>query len=648
MRKCISIFFFQILFIQEIFSDSFLYNSFNNHGVIGLVNMPTARFYNEASFGMTIYDGNPDQKITFTSFPYDWMEASFFYTNIQGKPYCHEPYDPVCKQDYKDKGFNLKLRLKEEGRFPAVAVGINDMAGTGFYSSEYIVASYGINKTDFHFGVGWGELNGSENNFKNPLGYLHDSFFSRPGPSQSYGGQFHPKRYFSGKTSSAFYGLTHVINENLIFKIENDTTNTPGRIGLKHPKQQFSYGFDFSINSNLSLGVAFERGNDISARFVYKKSSKDSKKEYKYNKANYDEDENKYIKLIKNLENNDVGVNKITKLGDSIGIELTQFAHPSIEIVEEIILLSVSDADIDDNVKVNLRTTNLDVVSKFDKRDGANIYTRNNKKGLNTRTFLNLRPYLASREDFFKGALLIENNSEYIFNDAFIFSSNIKYSLADNFDDLTLPPKNTFPEQVRSDIKDYLRNIDQGLIIGRAQFDYHITPRTHHHLMFTAGILEDMYNGYGLEYLYFKQDKNYAFGFELFNVFKRDYEMRFGIQDYKNLTGSVNYYYRNYSGIPFDTKISYGEYLAGDEGFTIDLSRTFLNGTKFGVFATFTDVSSQQFGEGSFDKGIYFNIPIYKNFINYSWRPLTKDPGATLNRKHTLHDLLIKFKPYNY
>ena len=65
------------------------------------------------------------------------------------------------------------------------------------------------------------------------------------------------------------------------------------------------------------------------------------------------------------------------------------------------------------------------------------------------------------------------------------------------------------------------------------------------------------------------------------------------------------------------------------------------------VFASFTDVSTDQFGEGSFDKGIYFNIPVFGNFINYSWRPLTKDPGAKLVRKNTLHDLLVRFKPIN-
>lgn len=89
------------------------------------------------------------------------------------------------------------------------------------------------------------------------------------------------------------------------------------------------------------------------------------------------------------------------------------------------------------------------------------------------------------------------------------------------------------------------------------------------------------------------------------------------------------------------------ENLAGDEGETFELSRSFLNGNKYGVFASFTDVTSEQFGEGAFDKGIYFNISIYGNFINYTWRLLTKDPGAKLIRKHTLHDLLVKFRPYN-
>ena len=125
--------FLLILFFSfnYISADSYNYNSYNNHGVVGLINIPTARFYDEGVHGITLYDGTPDQKITLSSNPYDWLEASLFYTNIQGKPYPGYEY-----QDYKDKGFNLKLRIKEEGVLPAIAVGINDLAGTGLYGSE--------------------------------------------------------------------------------------------------------------------------------------------------------------------------------------------------------------------------------------------------------------------------------------------------------------------------------------------------------------------------------------------------------------------------------------------------------------------------------------------------------------------------------
>ena len=68
------------LILSPVFkADSFEYNSYNNHGVIGLINMPSSRFYEEASHGVITYIGDPDQKITLTSNPYNWLEASFLY-----------------------------------------------------------------------------------------------------------------------------------------------------------------------------------------------------------------------------------------------------------------------------------------------------------------------------------------------------------------------------------------------------------------------------------------------------------------------------------------------------------------------------------------------------------------------------------------
>jgi hypothetical protein len=650
MKHFVFIYLFLAVFSKNILSDSLEYNSFNNHGVVGLINMPTARLFNESSFGLTLYSGEPDQKITMTSNPFDWLEASFFYSSIKDKPYCIFDYDPVCDQDYKDKGFNFKLRIKEEGVLPAIALGINDIAGTGYYSSEYIVGSYGINKTDFHFGLGWGQLNGSDKNFKNPLGEIYDDFYDRPTETEDRGGQFQPSRYFSGDTVSPFFGVSRVINDRYLLKIEYDTTVTPGKVGYAYPKQDFSVGIDFNLTRNFSIGISSERGKSTSIRFSYKNESKESRPRYKYKEANHNETDSKYIRFIRELNENGIGVNKILEGGDQIGIEMSQFTHPNLDIIDEIIRKASLNVGLEKPVKTDLRIADLKARSEYDddfERSAKLIYQRQAKKKFKTNTRLSLRPFLASREEFFKGALMIENISEYSFLDNFFFSSNLKYSLADNFDDLKYPPVNTFPAQVRSDVKDYLKNFNEGIFIGRAQFDYHLSPKKNHHIMMSAGILEEMFNGAGFEYLYYDQNSSYAVGFEAFGVKKRDYMMRFGTLDYENVTGHLNFYYRNYGRIPFDAKISYGEYLAGDEGLTIDLSRSFENGTKFGIFASFTDVSSDEFGEGTFDKGIYFNIPVFGNLINYSWRPLTKDPGAKLIRKNTLHDLLVRFKPIN-
>jgi hypothetical protein len=79
-------------------------------------------------------------------------------------------------------------------------------------------------------------------------------------------------------------------------------------------------------------------------------------------------------------------------------------------------------------------------------------------------------------------------------------------------------------------------------------------------------------------------------------------------------------------------------------GGTLDLSRVFQNGVKIGAYATRTNVNYAQFGEGSFDKGMYLRIPFdvmtttrSGDTANLVYNPLTRDGGARLNRSFTLH-----------
>mgnify|MGYP006153257189 CR=1 FL=1 len=85
-----------------------------------------------------------------------------------------------------------------------------------------------------------------------------------------------------------------------------------------------------------------------------------------------------------------------------------------------------------------------------------------------------------------------------------------------------------------------------------------------------------------------------------------------------------------------------GKYLAGDSGVTFDFSRRFKSGLVTGVFFSLTDISKREFGEGSFDKGFYFTIPIdaftskyNKRFFSWGLKPLTRDGAAILS--HGFH-----------
>tara|TARA_A100001234_G_scaffold206696_1_gene203355 strand:- start:57 stop:2012 length:1956 start_codon:yes stop_codon:yes gene_type:complete len=642
---------FALIISSFIFSDSIKYNNPNNHGVIGLINIPTARFYEESSSSFTLYRGNPDRKITISMMPYDWLEASVFYTSIKGRPY-GAGYD----QDYKDKGFNAKFRIKSEGYFPAIAIGFNDLAGTGIYSSEYIVGSYGIDNLDMHLGVGWGKLNGGSFQYDNPLGDLDDSFLTRClswgcDINNEQGGNFRWKDYFSGEKIGIFGGFSYLFNDNWLFKMEHDSTDQSRVRGFPERNSNYSLSLEYIKLKNFALSLNFERGDYLGLKFIWKDNSlQHSSKTYKNNEP-YEETPHGRLRSL--LDFNEIEVHKISKLEDTLILDLYEYnsysdlaylsanvekaiADSGIEYEEVVLSYYVNSLKAKEIRSDDLKNTELGKVEK--------LYLREkNSKFFYSPDFV-LRPFIAGREGFLKAALLAEFNSQYIFKNKLFWSTNLKYALWQNFDDLYIPPVNTYPNQVRSDIKDYLNNFQDRIIVGRSQLDFFHTLSKNNHVQISAGIFEEMFSGYGIEYLWNRDDLPFAIGFEAFKVYKRDYDLAFDLLDYSNTTGHINFYYENDFILPFSLHLSYGEYLAGDKGYTFDLSRRFDNGVVMGGFYTKTDVTAEQFGEGSFDKGVYFKIPISGDWFNFLWRPLTKDPGAKLIRKDNLYRYLRKYK----
>jgi len=98
-----------------------------------------------------------------------------------------------------------------------------------------------------------------------------------------------------------------------------------------------------------------------------------------------------------------------------------------------------------------------------------------------------------------------------------------------------------------------------------------------------------------------------------------------------------------------------GRFLAKDSGFNIDFSRRFKSGLRMGAFFALTDISEEEFGEGSFDKGFYFHIPLEIFLGNYSTRnyengirPITRDGAAMLNNAQWLWGLTDRAQAVNF
>lgn len=175
----------------------------------------------------------------------------------------------------------------------------------------------------------------------------------------------------------------------------------------------------------------------------------------------------------------------------------------------------------------------------------------------------------------------------------------------------------------------------------------------------TAGYLEKMYGGVSGELLWKPVNSRFALGAELNYSIMRDQDMGFTfaeyetqedgsrveVGDYEVVTGHLSAYYDFGNG--YHGQVDVGRYLAGDWGATVALDREFGNGWRVGGYFTLTDMPFDQFGEGSFDKGIRVSIPFdyfigtpSQRRVTNTLRSLTRDGGARLNVDGRLYDVV--------
>ncbi|MEM7506169.1 MAG: YjbH domain-containing protein [Pseudomonadota bacterium] len=213
-------------------------------------------------------------------------------------------------------------------------------------------------------------------------------------------------------------------------------------------------------------------------------------------------------------------------------------------------------------------------------------------------------------------------------------------------DDIETESDSVLP-QVRSNFAEFLQQGDTAI----TQFtgDYVVKLDDDLYGRASVGYLERMFGGVSGELLWKPANQSWGLGVEVNYVRQRDFDGLFGFQNFDIVTGHVSLYWdTGFYGI--STQLDAGRYLAGDYGATITVSRRFANGWEFGGFSTFTDVPFDEFGEGSFDKGLFLTIPLNwalpietRSEFSTVLRPLTRDGGARLKVANRLYPLVRDF-----
>ena len=658
------------------------------HGGVGLIQTPTARMAPAGDLSIN-YTDNEEYRLWSVSIQlFDWMESTVRYTDVRTRLYSDDP-NFSGDQTYKDKGIDVKFRLLEESRYlPQVALGIRDFGGTGLFESEYLTLSKKWHNLDIHLGIGWGYL-GQSANISNPFCQLRDSFCQRPEGYGGRGGKIDYDQFFKGPAS-------------LFGGIEYQTPWQPLRLKLEYEGNNYQQDFAGSLkqDSNWNIGAVYrwgnfnfdlnyQRGNTLGFGVHYALNLHDVR-QYKVKPAlrplpaKLDRTEITDRDALPRALLREAGFALRTAhmTDDEFIIYGQQMAYRDHdEAVERIgrILATEVPAHIKRYRIVNYagNLAAVETVIEADKfiaaaryeslhNDITSTYVRQQPaaKTLGYTALPDQNGFFAGAETFFiqtfgspeafymyQGGIFA--NAGYRLSNNVMVNSTAKITLLENFDkfNYTVDAFNTPLPRVRTYVREYVTGNVVSLENLYLQWQDEIAPNWFAQAY--GGYLETMFGGVGTEVLYRPVDANFAVGVDLNYVRQRSFENELDFFDYKTFTGHINLYWKP-EFLP-DSQLTFniGQFLAKDKGVNIDFAKRFDSGIVVGAYAAFTDVSAEDYGEGSFTKGFYLSIPFdlfslrpAKGRGRLPWVPISRDGGQPLNRPSTLIDMTEARSPF--
>ncbi len=651
-------------------------------GGVGLIQTPTARMSSAGTMTAN-YTDNEEYRFWSVSIQlFDWLETTARYTDVRTVNYSEFP-GFSGDQTLKDKGIDVKFRLLQESRYlPQLAVGFNDFGGTGLFESEFIALSKAWGNIDFHLGMGWGYL-GAAGNTLNPLCEIRESFCTRPGETLGQGGKISYTKFFKGP-ASLFAGVEYQTPWHpLRLKLEyegNDysrdragelTQDSRWNIGAVYQWRDVTFDLNYQRGNTLGFGVHYQldlNSNDqpkikpamrpvaspraqrddfanlnlilnqlLSNAGFYLKTSKMTDDEFILygHQLFYRDDEEATERLARVV---------LTQLPSHIKrIRVIEFSG-NLPLVEKVIdVEAFAKAAAYDELQPDIRSTYIrqtpdkSIMALADVPYDTGFYT--GAEIFWIQSFGNPESFYMYQGGLFLGA-------GYRFTENFSFNGAAKLTLLENFDQFNfkVDALDTPLPRVRTFAREYVTR--SKLTMENAYGHWQKQLGDNWFAQAYGGYLETMFGGVGTEVLYRPVDSNFAVGFDLNYVRQRSFENDLDFFDYNTFTGHINLYWQP-EFLP-DTRLTFniGQFLAQDKGVNVAFAKRFDSGIVIGAYAAITNVSSDEYGEGSFTKGFYLSLPFdlfavkpAKGRGRLPWVPIARDGGQPLNRPVKLIDM---------
>jgi len=651
----------------------------------GLLDMPTAEMAPDGEIATTLsyFDGFSKTTLTFQIAPR--LSGSFRYSATDN-------LTPAFSTFY-DRSFDLKFRVFDEGPVrPAVAIGLRDFIGTGVLAGEYVVATKSVGeKLRLTGGVGWGRL--GTNGTIGSIGNRNMFNFATAGT----GGKFSFDDWFRGDFA-LFGGASYDVTDRLSFAVEysSDDYVLERAAGIFNNNIPFNFGASFQFNDSIS-GRAFalngsQFGLSVSIAFNPKNAPNPGGVEeaplpVAVRDAGIPTDlgwtsdnttaAHATSVIDKSLSQVELDLHGIEINGTSAHIlirndhydagsqalgrtlrTLSRTLPPSVETLHVTLIQNGMPLST-----MTMKRRDLERLENAPAREAlAAVEFQDSLRfgdipapmaGAFPRFDWAIAPFL-SFSLFDPGQPLRSNvglrfNGNYHIGSGWIASGAVSAKILGNLGNLTRVSTSRIP-RVRSDVGRYA-NRDEPVIDYLTLAKYgRLGPDIYSRV--TGGYLEQMYAGASGEVLWKPVKSRLAFGIEMNYVRPRDFNQLFGTRSRHTASGAIPLFNGHVStyydfGNGFHGQIDGGRYLAGDWGATVSLDREFANGWRVGAFATRTNVSAGNFGEGSFDKGIRVTIPVAwmigrptKQSTNFTIRPLTRDGGQRVNINGRLYEMI--------